>query len=122
MKSHLLNDILRNLNGSSGDIEASAIMSVDGLTIATMLNESINEDLVGAMGAALLSIGTRTAAELKRGPLEQVMVKGEKGYVFVSGVGGQAVLVVVARETAKLGLVFLEVKRASEMIQEQLRS
>lgn len=120
MKTEKLNEVLRGLNSSTSDIEASAIMSVDGLTIATMLIQSVDEDRVGAMSAAMLSIGQRTARELHRGALEQVMVKGERGYVLIIGAGKEAVLTVVARETARLGLVFLESKRAAKVIGEQL--
>ncbi len=121
MKIEKLNQILRELNSSSPDIEASAMMTIDGLTIATVLSEGINEDIVGAMGAALLEIGGRTATELKRGPLEQVMVKGGKGYVVITGAGPEVVLAVVARETAKLGLIFLEVRRAADVIAATMR-
>ena len=120
MKTDKLNEILKNLNNSSPDVEASAIMSIDGLTIATLLSESIDEDRVGAMSAALLSIGNRTSKELSRGQLEQVMVQGEKGYVLIVGAGKDAVLAVVAGSGAKLGLVFLEAKRASQTIAETL--
>lgn len=120
MKTDKLNELLRELNGSTSDVEASAIMSIDGLTIATMLSQSIDEDRVGAMSAAMLSIGQRTARELHRGALEQVMVKGERGYVLIIGAGKEAVLTVVARETAKLGLVFLEAKRSAETIAQLL--
>ncbi len=120
MKIEKLNEILRKLNGSTADIEASAIMSVDGLTIATRLSEGINEDRVGAMSAAIFSIGARTASELNRGKLEQVMVKGLKGYVLITDAGREAVLAVVAKETAKLGLVFLETRRAAEAISSSL--
>lgn len=116
MKPDKLNEILKHLNNSSPDIEASAVMSIDGLTIATLLTESIDEDRVGAMSAALLSIGNRTSNELSRGALEQVMVKGTKGYILIVGAGKEAVLTVVAGADAKLGLVFLEAKRAAESI------
>lgn len=116
MKTEKLNEILTKLNTSSSDIEASAVMSIDGLTMATLLSESIDEDKVGAMSAALLSIGKRTSQELKRGEFDQVMVKGDKGYVVIVGSGKEAVLTVVTREDAKLGLVFLEVKRAAQAI------
>lgn len=116
MKTEKLNEVLKNLNNSSPDVEASAVMSIDGLTIATALSESIDEDRVGAMSAALLSIGNRTSGELNRGTLEQVMVKGEKGYVLIVGAGKEAVLAVVAGSEAKLGLVFLEAKRAAESV------
>lgn len=120
MKVEKLNEILKDLNNSSPDVEASAVMSIDGLTIATLLSESINEDRVGAMSAAMLSIGNRTSGELNRGKLEQVMVKGEKGYVLIVGAGQEAVLAVVAGQEAKLGLVFLEARRAAEAVAEAI--
>jgi predicted regulator of Ras-like GTPase activity (Roadblock/LC7/MglB family) len=120
MRAQLLSDILRNLNSSSAEIEASAVVSVDGLTMGSALSEGIDEDRVGAMTAAMLSLGTRTSNELRRGRLEQVMVKGERGYVVVTNAGSDAVLVVVAAENAKLGLVFLDIKRAAAKVAEAL--
>lgn len=120
MRTQVLSDILRNLNSSSAEIEASAVVSVDGLTMSSALSEGIDEDRVGAMTAAMLSLGTRTSNELRRGRLEQVMVKGERGYVVVTNAGSEAVLVVVAAENAKLGLVFLDIKRAAAKVAEAL--
>jgi predicted regulator of Ras-like GTPase activity (Roadblock/LC7/MglB family) len=53
---------------------------------------------------------------LARGNLEQVLIKGNKGYVLMVGAGEVAVLTVLAKPTAKLGLVFLDVKRAAENV------
>ena len=64
------------------------------------------------MSAAMLSLGERIAAELGRGFLEQVYVKGDLGYVILMNVGEEAVLTVLAHSRAKLGLVFLEMRRA----------
>ena len=55
------------------------------------------------MSAAMLSLGERIASELGRGSLEQVYIKGEKGYVVLMSVGEEAVLTALAREQAKLG-------------------
>ncbi|NPA92576.1 MAG: hypothetical protein GXO56_02720 [Chloroflexi bacterium] len=107
---------LRELQASSPDIEASAIVSVDGLTIASALPQGIEEDRVSAMSAAMLSLGERIATELGRGTLEQVYIKGEKGYVVLMAVGEDAVLTALARERAKLGLIFLDMRRATEDI------
>jgi predicted regulator of Ras-like GTPase activity (Roadblock/LC7/MglB family) len=120
MRATKLNEILRGLNSSSAEIEASAVVSIDGLTMASALSEGIDEDRVGAMTAAMLSLGTRTATELRRGKLEQVMVKGESGYVLLASAGEEAVLVVVAAEGAKLGLVFLDAKRSAAKIADSL--
>jgi len=105
---------LRELQASSPDIEASAIVSVDGLTIASALPQGVEEDRVSAMSAAMLSLGERIATELGRGSLAQVYIKGEHGYVVLMSVGEEAVLTALAREQAKLGLIFLDMRRATE--------
>jgi predicted regulator of Ras-like GTPase activity (Roadblock/LC7/MglB family) len=107
-------DRLRDLQASSPDIEASAIVSIDGLPIASALPQGVEEDRVSAMSAAMLSLGERIASELGRGTLAQVFIKGEKGYVVLMSIGEDAVLTALARERAKLGLIFLDMRRATE--------
>lgn len=114
MRADMLTAILNELNGTSADIEASAVISTDGLMMAALLPASMDEDRVGAMSAAMLSLGDRTAKELARGTLEQVLVKGNKGYILMTGAGAEAVLTVLAKPNARLGLIFLDVKRAAE--------
>lgn len=116
MRSDMLESILSDLNGASADIEASGVISTDGLMMAAQLPANMDEDRVGAMSAAMLSLGDRTAKELARGDLEQVLVKGEHGYVLLTHAGKDAVVTVVAKSNAKLGLIFLDVKRAAENI------
>jgi predicted regulator of Ras-like GTPase activity (Roadblock/LC7/MglB family) len=116
MRADMLNSILNELNGTSADIEASGVISTDGLMMAAQMPAGLDEDRVGAMSAAMLSLGDRTAQELSRGALEQVLIKGEKGYVLMTGAGNEAVITVMAKPNAKLGLIFLDVKRAAENI------
>lgn len=66
------------------------------------------------MSAAMLSLGERIASELGRSTLEQVYIRGAGGYVLLTAIGEEAVLTVLAREGAKLGLIFLEMRRAAE--------
>ena len=105
---------LRAMQAAAPDIEASAIVSVDGLIMASALPAEVEEDRVSAMSAAMLSLGERIASELGRGALDQVYIKGEKGYVILMSVGEEAVLTALAREQAKLGLIFLDMRRAAE--------
>lgn len=105
---------LKDLQISTPDIEASAVVSVDGLIIASALPPDVEEDRVSAMSAAMLSLGERIAGELGRGMLDQVYIRGANGYVILSSVGEEAVLTVLARKDAKLGLVFLDMRRAAE--------
>ena len=113
-RTQLMVDRLRGLQASSPDTEASAVVSVDGLSIASALPQGIEEDRVSAMSAAMLSLGERISNELGRGSLEQVYIKGEKGYVILMSVGKEAVLTALAREQAKLGLILLDMRRAAE--------
>lgn len=105
-------DRLRDLQVSSPDVEAAAVVSVDGLTMASALPKDVEEDRVAAMSAAMLSLGERIASELGRGSLDQVYIKGQNGYVFLMAVGSEAVLTVLARKDAKLGLLLLDMRRA----------
>jgi len=104
---------LREMQISTPDIEASAVVSVDGLIMASSLPGGIEEDRVAAMSAAMLSLGERISSELGRKELEQVYIHGDKGHVFVLAVGQEAVLTVLCREQAKLGMVLLDMKRAA---------
>ncbi len=113
-RTELMVNRLRDMQAASPDIEASAVVSVDGLIMASALPIEVEEDRVSAMSAAMLSLGERIASELGRGALEQVYIRGGNGYVILTAVGEEAVLTALAREQAKLGLVFLEMRRAAE--------
>jgi hypothetical protein len=113
-RSQLMVDRLRLMQASAPDIEASAVVSVDGLIMASALQQGAEEDRISAMSAAMLSLGERIAQELGRGGLEQVFIKGDKGFIVLISVGVEAVLTALARQEGKLGLVFLEMRRAAE--------
>ena len=115
-RSQLIVEHLRDMQASSPDIEASAVVSVDGLTIASALPQGVEEDRVAAMSAAMLSLGERIASELGRGSLEQVYIKGSNGYVLLMSVADDAVLTGLARENAKLGLLLLDMCRTTEAL------
>jgi predicted regulator of Ras-like GTPase activity (Roadblock/LC7/MglB family) len=105
---------LRTMQASAPDIEASAIVSVDGLIMASALQQGVEEDRVSAMSAAMLSLGERISTELGRAGLEQVYIRGNAGSIILTSVGEEAVLTALARQDAKLGLIFLEMRRAAE--------
>jgi hypothetical protein len=107
-------DRLRDLQTTTPEVEASAVVSVDGLTMASSMPASVEEDRVSAMSAAMLSLGERIASELGRGGLDQVYVKGDDGYVILMSVGEEAVLTTLVREGARLGLIFLDMRRTAD--------
>ncbi|MBI0068279.1 MULTISPECIES: roadblock/LC7 domain-containing protein [Snodgrassella] len=121
MQEQLLVSVLSDLNSSSADITASAVISSDGLPVATLLPNGVDPDRVGAMAAALLALGNRTSRELQCDELEQVMVKGKHGYILLIQAGDTNVLAVTANEGAKLGLILLDARRAARSIVDILR-
>ncbi|MBZ0277601.1 MAG: roadblock/LC7 domain-containing protein [Anaerolineae bacterium] len=113
-RTELMVDRLRDLQANSPEIEASAVVSVDGLIMASALPAGVEEDRVSAMSAAMLSLGERISTELGRGLLDQVYIQGNAGRVILMSVGSEAVLTTLVREGAKLGLIFLDMRRAAD--------
>jgi predicted regulator of Ras-like GTPase activity (Roadblock/LC7/MglB family) len=113
-RTELMVDRLRELQATTPEIEASAVVSVDGLAMASSLPREIEEDRVSAMSAAMLSLGERIATELRRGEVDQVYIRGEAGLVILMSIGEEAVLTTLAREGARLGLILLDMRRTAD--------
>jgi predicted regulator of Ras-like GTPase activity (Roadblock/LC7/MglB family) len=111
-----LDDFVR----SSADVVGAAVVSFDGLVMASALPTDLEEDRVGAMSAALLSLGEQAAMGLGRGQLNQVFVEGEHGFVFLMSAKDQAVLAAVADRHAKIGFMLFEMRRAAERVGDAL--
>jgi predicted regulator of Ras-like GTPase activity (Roadblock/LC7/MglB family) len=111
-----LEGVLNELQGSIPEIEACAIVSVEGLPIVSALPPDVDEAKVAAMTAAMLTLGEKAAIELGKGVLEQVNVKGVDGWLLVVSAGLNACLTVSTTANAKLGLIFLDMKRAADKI------
>ena len=110
-RTEKIQETLRGLRAASPDVVGSAVVSIDGFVIASVLPSEIDEELVSGMAAAMLGVGERISSELMGSTLEQTYVRSEKGYVILNAVGKDAVLVVLTTKEAKLGLIFIDVRR-----------
>jgi predicted regulator of Ras-like GTPase activity (Roadblock/LC7/MglB family)/type II secretory pathway predicted ATPase ExeA len=115
-----LNKILKNLQNRSPGIEASALISEDGLMIASALSPELDDTRVGGMTATLLSLGTRAATELHRGEVREVIVRGDDGYAVMVSAGRGTLLLVLTTEDTKLGLIFFDMREAIKGINKVL--
>lgn len=115
-----LNKILRGLQSASPDVEASALISEDGLMIASALPQHVDETRVAGMSATLSSLGQRAATELERGDVQEVLVRGHDGYAVMLSAGSGTLLLALANRTAKLGLLFLDMRRSIDDIRKVL--
>ena len=121
-RSDRLDRALQRLLSYTPEIEAAAVVSFDGLPMASALPASMDEDRVAAMSAALLSLGERAAEGLGRGELAQVYVEGATGTVFLVPADDEAVLVAVAVVGAKVGLMLYEVRRTAAAVAAVMRA
>lgn len=120
VRDKMLRPVLRALNGVSPDIEASAVITSDGLTISAVLDDGVDRDRFGAMCASLLALADRAAQEISRGQLKQVLVEGDHGTMLLVHAGDDTVLAVASRPTKNLGMVFLEARRAAQKVHDTL--
>jgi predicted regulator of Ras-like GTPase activity (Roadblock/LC7/MglB family) len=121
-RSDRLDRAIHGLLSQTPEIEAAAVVSFDGLPMASALPQSMDEDRVAAMSAALLSLGERAAQGLGRGELSQVYIEGDSGTVFLVSADDEAVLVAVAAKGAKVGMMLFEVRRAAAAVADALRA
>ena len=115
-----LDRILRELLHQTPGVEAAAVVSFDGLPMASALPAGMDEDRVAAMSAALLSLAERAAQGLGRGDLSQVYIEGEHGTVFLVSAQDEGVLIAVTTAGAKVGMMLYEVKLAANRVGEVL--
>lgn len=115
-RASALRSVLRELNSSSTDIEASACISSDGYTIASVLGQDCDPDRFGAMCASLLALANRAAQEIQRGSLKLVLVEGEQGVMLLVQAGPDAILAVAAKPGKNLGMIFLEARKVAQKL------
>lgn len=116
MREDEIKTILLNLNASQDCIEASALVSTDGLIIASALAPGLDEDRLGALASAVLSLGDHTAAALACGAMEQVMISGPDRHLLIVQAGPEAVLSTIAGPGVKLGPLLLDASHAASII------
>lgn len=111
-----IENLLKEIGNGTPDIHGLAVVSSDGLPIASELLEEAEMERVAAMTAAMSAVGQRSAEELDRGTFEQVFIKGELGAIIIIEIGEDAVLTAVTGTKPRLGLVFMNMKRAANQI------
>jgi uncharacterized protein len=108
-----IESILQHFVSSTNDIQGATLVSPDGLSLASVLPSGMEDERVAAMSAAMLSLGERIGSELSRGNIDRIFVEGNKGFGILTSCGEDAVLLVLASESAKQGVLMLEIKRLS---------
>jgi len=115
-----LDEILNTFERNVPHVQATAVVSTDGLVIASRLPKDVEEERIGAMGAAILSISSRSGDELDRGEMTRVLIEGSNGYILIRSIGEFAILVALVEKEVRLGMLFYECKNCIEKLREIL--
>src|SRR5689334_17722430 len=105
---------LQNLLHSSSGLDALALVSMDGGEIASALIKGINSERLSSMTLAAFTLGQQICAEFERGNLQELYIKGTKGFIVLIPIANQAILVGLAHNGARPGLVILELRHIAE--------
>ncbi len=119
MSSDAVDDIqkiLKSMEASTPGIEASALVSIQGLPIVSAMPRGVDDAIIAAMSAAILGVGERAAKELSRGNLQQILIQGDTGYVILKRAGEDALLAVMTKSDSNLGMIFLMIKGVAQKI------
>jgi uncharacterized protein len=117
-----LNSVLQNFVSGTPDIQGAAVVTPDGLPLASSLASHLDEERVAAMSAAMLSLGERIGAELSRGTIDRVSVEGNEGYGILTNCGEDAIFLVLASHNVKQGVLMLEIKQVVSQVKGALSS
>ena len=99
-----------------GDVEASAIVSRDGLLMASDIPEGIHAETFAAMTATMLGAAETVVSELKKGVPDRVIVESKEAKIVATGAGQKALLVVMTSPAAGLGLILVEMEKSAEKV------
>ncbi|KKL26929.1 hypothetical protein LCGC14_2390320, partial [marine sediment metagenome] len=69
---------------------------------------------------AILSVSERAVEELARGDLTRILIEGIDGQIILSKAGSNAILCVLVKSGASLGMVFLNIQSVSNKIADLL--
>jgi predicted regulator of Ras-like GTPase activity (Roadblock/LC7/MglB family) len=111
INSQKLNQVIQNFVARTSDVQGAAVVTPDGLPLASSLPGEMDEERVSAMSAAMLSLGERIGKELLGGNADRIFVEGDEGFTILTTCGNDAVFLVLASKEAKQGMLMLEIKR-----------
>ncbi len=112
----ILKDAEQNVDG----IQGVAVVSTDGLPMASAVEAKIGEAELAALASSMLSIGSTAMTNLKKGELDSLYVKCDKGYILLRYSGPLAVVLFITEENARLGPLLLELKRTAKRLEDML--
>lgn len=112
---NLIDEILRELKAVGG-IESSAVVTRDGLLVASDTSPDVDAETFAAMSASMVGSAETAVAEVKGGTAARVIVETENFKLIAVDAGPKVLLVALTTRQASLGLVLLKLGDAARKI------
>ncbi len=98
-------------------LEGALVASSEGLEIAHYFVADLDNDILAAGSAAVLSSIEGFLADAKKGQLQEIIAKAENGYVAIMALGGDVALAVLAPANQKLGVLTIAMRQLAKKLQ-----
>lgn len=108
-KAVALQNILLDWQANSEEIQGAAVVSLEGLILAAHVSQGgITGEQLGALTATIFKIGNKGVKALRRGTLQELYLRGSQGTLHLYCIDSTAILSVLARPDANMGMVHIE--------------
>lgn len=114
-KEQKLNELLDDLHEVQS-VRGAAVVRRDGLLIASNFSQSFDENQVGAMTASTVGSGETASDALNMGDVNEVTIESQDGKLISTGAGDEGVLAVMTDADVNMGLIKVEMEKATDKI------
>lgn len=120
-KSEKIRTILQKIEDTT-KLEGLAVITRDGVRVASSASVSVDADMLSAASAAMISTGEMATTQLNYGNLSDIIIRGDNGHILLTRSGPNHMLVAASKDTTQLGLNLGILRRYAQTISEMMRA
>jgi hypothetical protein len=117
LRSEKMGEILRELK-KVGGVEASAVVSRDGILMASDIPDDVHGETFAIMSATMLGAAITANSELRKKLPDRIVVESTDGRTIVAGAGTKSLIVVSTRGGVEMPTVMKAIDTAAGKISE----
>ena len=113
-RAHIMNYLANRLKKRSPNIEAVSLVTTDGLTLVTTLNDKDKEERLSAISANVIDMATKAVRDLGRGSMNFVQISSTEGNLYLRWVDENTVLALSTKKGANWKKIQYYIQRTLE--------
>ena len=117
-KAELYLKTLSELENSTGDVISTAIITHDGLIMASTNSDIMHRETFAAYGAAAFKRADETIEELTGENIDMLLYESKTNRVVTVRAGGHALLIVLTGKNVQMGMVLMNAHNTALIIKE----